>query len=190
MSYLDQQRSGSRNDTGRRNNEYKYNKSSTWERDLNNDGSFMEDGSQGYMKKRHREDDDRYSGLNKPKLMSAIAAVSSSVVDSDVSILYLNDSSRNLVNYNYADKPPTNEAYTKPDTVKRNKRMFGALMGHLDLARKKLEIDSTLIDRQKRLKELVTEKNQSESKKVAQMQRLNARIEKDKVSYKHTLSSQ
>lgn len=113
----------------------------------------------------------------RPKIMSAIASVSKSLTNEDE----LEKSTQKTANdRNKDEESKVNEAYTKPEAVKRNRRMFGALMGHLDLAKKKLEQDSNKIDQQNRLKSIAMEKNQLEAKRVQQLQRINQRIEKDK----------
>ena len=52
--------------------------------------------------------------------------------------------------------------FTKPDELIRNKRVFGALMGHLGKAKKNLEVDAR-IEKQSSLNSAASEKNRMES---------------------------
>lgn len=70
---------------------------------------------------------------------------------------------------------------SKPDDISRNKRVFGALMGHLGKAKKMLEVDSTKIDRQSTVKNAATEKNKAESEKVLTIIRQKEQTEREKV---------
>ena len=54
-------------------------------------------------------------------------------------------------------------------------------MGHLGMAKQRLERDSRLIEKQDRLKVVAAEKNQLEAKRLAHLQRVDARLDKDKV---------
>ena len=109
----------------------------------------------------------------RPKVLSAIVAVSG---------IEKTQGSYDLENnFSAASRPHNQEAYVKPEAVRRNKRMFGALMGHLSLAKQRLEKDSSLIEKQDKLKVIATEKNQLEAKRLAHLQKINARKEKDKV---------
>jgi hypothetical protein len=78
---------------------------------------------------------------------------------------------------------PQQEAYMKPVTVQRNKRMFGALMGHLNSAQKTLQLDSELIEKQDHRKVLATQKNSIESQRVAKLHKVVTREQKDKVLF-------
>jgi len=51
----------------------------------------------------------------------------------------------------------------------RNKRLFGALMGHLDSAKRLLEKDSLKIEKQVQTKSVAAEKHQQHSLKVAEL---------------------
>lgn len=50
------------------------------------------------------------------------------------------------------------QIYKKADVVKRNKRMFGALMGHLGAAKKQLSKDEELLEKQKQRLTTLAEK--------------------------------
>lgn len=67
-----------------------------------------------------------------------------------------------------------------PDLKKRNRRMFGALMGHLGGAKRHLESESTqtLLQRQQQISAVVTQRNEEESRRVRQVQMENLRREK------------
>ena len=69
-----------------------------------------------------------------------------------------------------------------PEVAQRNKRLFGALMGHLGSAKKILERDSTKIDKQIQAKTLVTEKNQQESHRVRSLHDQIKHSEEEKVN--------
>lgn len=73
----------------------------------------------------------------RPKLMSTIAVVVSPSHGSD----RWNPNDEDSVQ---AAKPAAREVEQRPDNMSRNKRMLGALMGHLNTARKNLENDSTI----------------------------------------------
>lgn len=59
----------------------------------------------------------------------------------------------------------------KPDVLplQRNKRLFGALMGHLDSAKRLLEKDSLKIEQQVQTKSVAAEKHQQQSLKLAEL---------------------
>jgi hypothetical protein len=118
----------------------------------------------------------------KPKILSRIAVVVPSSAESRPQPEM--DSDRWVPSSEDAQpsKPSTQEAYRKPDTIQRNKRMLGALMGHLNKAKQNLEKDATSIEVQETLKANATEKNLAESKRVAELQRITSREERNKVS--------
>eukprot|EP01036_Dinobryon_divergens_P037509 gene37509-49090_t len=108
-----------------------------------------------FNKKRNRNDGYDDSRSIRPKIMSKIVAVSNP-----------HDNAIELPINNDNETPNNPEVFSKPDVVKRNKRMFGALMGHLDLAKRNLEHDSDRIGRQSKLNALASEKNQLEAKRL------------------------
>lgn len=65
---------------------------------------------------------------------------------------------------------PSTKTIGDPSTLHRNKRMFGALMGHLDLARKRLQRDtdssSGILSRQQQIVEGAKLRNEELSKQV------------------------
>lgn len=117
------------------------------------------------------------------KIMSTIAAVVKPT-DKDQ-----NDSNSEGRWNDQSSKPHPQKAYLKPDTVKRNRRMFGALMGHLDRASTSLKKDASLIEKQGLQRKLVTEKNMIESKRVSEFQRKVSLEEKEKVFSEQFMSS-
>jgi hypothetical protein len=129
------------------------------------------DSRDGRPNKRQRNDFE--SNRATPKLLSSIAVVRSDVDRSSV------DNNR----WHAGDEAqkPQQEAYLKPVTVQRNKRMFGALMGHLNSAQKNLQLDSELIEKQDSRKSLATQKNTIESQRVAKLHKVVTREQKDKV---------
>lgn len=60
----------------------------------------------------------------------------------------------------------------KPEAKERNKRLFGALMGHLGTAKRKLEEDSSTIDKQSSRQSAVSQKNVLENKRLQQLERV------------------
>jgi hypothetical protein len=108
-----------------------------------------------------------------PKLLSSIA-----VVKSDPDRFATEGDRSSTVD---ETQKPQQEAYMKPVTVQRNKRMFGALMGHLNSAQKNLQHDSELIEKQDHRKILATQKNTIESQRVAKLHKVVTREQKDKV---------
>lgn len=120
--------------------------------------------------KRQRSDPESNRG---PKLLSSIAVVRS---DQEISS---GDNDR----WRTGDdtQKPLQEAYLKPVTMQRNKRMFGALMGHLNSAQKTLQQDSELIEKQDNRKILAAQKNNLESQRVAKLHKVITREQKDKV---------
>lgn len=73
------------------------------------------------------------------------------------------------------------EVYKKPEAIQRNKRIFGALMGHLGIAKRKLEEDSLNIDKQTSLQMTVLNKNGMENRRLQQLQREASDAQKAKV---------
>lgn len=72
--------------------------------------------------------------------------------------------------------------HNRPEFVQRNKRLFGALMGHLGTAKRKLEEDSSTIDKQTSRQNAVAHKNSVENRRLQQLQREAADAEKSKVN--------
>lgn len=68
--------------------------------------------------------------------------------------------------------------------VAGNRRMFGALMGHLGQAQKKLNDDSEVIKMQVSRRQEVSQKNSEESKRAAKLQRTLSVEQKEKVNIK------
>ena len=75
------------------------------------------------------------------------------------------------------------EVYKKPEAIQRNKRIFGALMGHLGIAKRKLEEDSLNIDKQTSLQIAVSNKNGLENRRLQQLQREASDAQKAKVEF-------
>lgn len=69
----------------------------------------------------------------------------------------------------------------KAKNVAGNRRMFGALMGHLGRAQKKLDADSEVINMQVARRQEASQKNTEESKRVAKLQRTLSVEQKEKV---------
>jgi len=59
-----------------------------------------------------------------------------------------------------------NKEEGKVEVSQRNKRMFGSLLGHLGMAKRKLEKDSELIGKQTAVNSAVIQKNQEEQQRV------------------------
>jgi hypothetical protein len=75
------------------------------------------------------------------------------------------------------------ELQNPPDIIMRNKRLFGALMGHLGSAKKLLEKDSSKIEQQIHTKLIVTEKNEQANQMLLELHRKIKHNEEEKVSY-------
>lgn len=68
-------------------------------------------------------------------------------------------------------KPEVQEAYSAPEVVKRSKRLFSSLIGHLGSAKKKLDEDQDTIQRQTTLVRSITKKSADEFKKLRERKR-------------------
>jgi hypothetical protein len=77
-------------------------------------------------------------------------------------------------------RPAVRQVDIQPDNMKRNRRMFGALMGHLGVARKNLEKDSS-IKTQEAVESTVTQKNRSESERIVHHYRAVTQDERERV---------
>lgn len=89
------------------------------------------------------------------KVMSSVVAVpnnasepSSNTVDNNT---FSNKSKRKKEEEDFTEvsRPEIKEVFTRPEVINHNKRLFGSLMGHLGMARTKLEKDSDKIQKQK-----------------------------------------
>lgn len=143
-------------------------------------GRIRENGGADRGQKRRPTDADRDAPgkrsrqdmLPKPKLMSAIAVVvPPSGPEDDTSGRWDPNNEAEV----HSAKPATRAVEKQPDAMRRNRRMFGALMGHLDTARRNLERDST-IKVQESVETNVVEKNREQI-------RVATREEKEKVHY-------
>lgn len=93
------------------------------------------------------------------------------------------ESANEINSFDGIDILPRPEQSNQPaEVVSRNKRLFGALMGHLGAARKILEKDASKIDQQIHAKTVVTEKNQVESQRLLALHNKIRSAEKDMVS--------
>jgi hypothetical protein len=125
--------------------------------------------------KRQRNDREHVAeSRGHPKLLSSIAVVRS-VESAPVEERW------QLESQGEEHEKPQQEAYSKPVTVQRNKRMFSALMGHLNSAQKTLQKDSSLIEKQDQRKSEASQKNNKESQRVAELHKIVTREQKDKV---------
>jgi len=113
----------------------------------------------------------------RPKLLSSIGNVSSSVSAGNNHYLPQSQSDHPLESQQtfenerqpfdiQTSKPEVQVAYTAPEVVNRNKRLFSTLIGHLGSAKKKLEADHENIQRQSSLMRSIAEKNTEEFKKL------------------------
>eukprot|EP00752_Nemacystus_decipiens_P003853 g3545.t1 len=76
-------------------------------------------------------------------------------------------------------RPELHPAYKDGDTKKRNRRMFGGLMAHLGRARKQLDHDKTLIEKQNTVAEMAAHRQQQEKRRQRQVAAAAARQERD-----------
>ncbi|CAM9223506.1 unnamed protein product [Scytosiphon promiscuus] len=81
-------------------------------------------------------------------------------------------------------KPELHVAYKDGDTKKRNRRMFGGLMAHLGRARKQLDHDQTLIERQKSVAEMAAIRQAQEKRQHRLAAATAAREERDEELHK------
>lgn len=77
-------------------------------------------------------------------------------------------------------KPEAQEAYEEEGVKKRNKRMFGALLGHLGTAQRLLKRDAAKIQNQARVQETVEQKNKESSVKLRKLQQELTQAAKEK----------
>lgn len=129
-----------------------------------------------------------YSNSKRPKILSAIGSVSRGVSsqgngengervrDGEFERFgdggEVEESSRQIVK----------DGSLKPEAVQRNKRMFGSLMGHLGIAKRKLEDDSSNIEKRSALQMTVVQKNSMENRRLQGLQREASDAQKGKVS--------
>eukprot|EP01035_Chromulina_nebulosa_P000987 gene987-1343_t len=114
----------------------------------------------------------------RPKLLSSIGNVSLSEQNEQNEKEYQNDpihenysSSRDHPVSQNTSKPEIQEAYAAPEVVKRSKRLFSSLIGHLGSAKKKLDEDQETILRQTTLVRSITKKSADEFKKLRERKR-------------------
>lgn len=111
----------------------------------------------------------------RPKLLSSIGNVTLSEQNEKE---YQNDqahenysSGREHPLIQNTSKPEVQEAYAAPEVVKRSKRLFSSLIGHLGSAKKKLDEDQETIQRQTTLVRSITKKSADEFKKLRERKR-------------------
>ena len=115
--------------------------------------------------------------IKRPRILSTIGSAISAN----------NDQSSNIAERHEVHKEGESKSniHDKPEVKQRNKRLFGALMGHLGTAKRKLEEDSSTIDKQTSRQNAVAHKNGMENKRLQQLQREATDSEKLKVSGLH-----
>lgn len=129
------------------------------------------------------DNDEPISNQARPKLQSAIGNISRNSRKLQRGELEpTNDFNINV------SKPEIREAYQQPEVLQRSRKMFGSLMGHLGLAKKTLERDSTIIQKQNDVNKSVSKKISEESTRLmaakSQSPRMmNSRPAKEEVSY-------
>lgn len=130
---------------------------------------------QDYNKKKRpffAESSDQEQLRAKPRVMSAVAAVihhdSVTPVDSHGAV-------------DCPSKPLIRKQNLNPDAVRRNRRMFGALMGHLGKAQQSLKTDSELLERQNAMKSTAMHRHVEESKRIIKQQKKLSLHEKNMV---------
>ena len=101
--------------------------------------------------------------VKKPKILSTIGSTNTILYDQ------YGDSSDRLRDSDVKDIK--NDAFKEPEAIQRNKRLFGALMGHLGVAKRKLEVDSTIIEKQSALQMAVLKKNDLENRRLQLLQK-------------------
>ena len=121
------------------------------------------------------------TGVRRHKILSSIGSTKSSSRhqadgDSRPPDYYDNIDTRDTV-----DKGDSNDPFKKPEAVQRSKRLFGALMGHLGVAKRKLEEDHSNIERISAVQMAVSRKNGMENRRLLQLQREASDSHKAKV---------
>lgn len=127
---------------------------------------------------------DQYSS-KRPKILSSIGNVSGS--DPNIRLNVDSKQSDEKINTVFKSKPELLEVHNRPDIMNRNKRMFGSLVGHLGLAKKKLEDDSELIKKQQDMAASIAEKKTAEFMKYSEEKKITDEVESKKVFYSNIL---
>jgi hypothetical protein len=76
---------------------------------------------------------------------------------------------------NYVSRASIQQAQAKPEAVSRNKRMLSSLLGHLGQAKRRLERDSSVIERQALRAAAAIERNRADSERVNKLNADKAR---------------
>lgn len=125
-----------------------------------------EERQDGGEKKRRLDDVSEESGSRRPRILqSAIAAVVRPQSVGGGGVV-----GREEQQQGHAPKAAAiaalQEAQTKPEAVSRNKRMLSSLLGHLGQAKRNLERDSSVIERQATRAAAAIERNRTDSERV------------------------
>jgi hypothetical protein len=107
----------------------------------------------------------------RPKLLSTIGATSMELPNAS-------EEGEHSLDINQRERSGTHK---KPEAVQRNKRLFGALMGHLGVAKRKLEEDSSNVEKKSALHMAVTQKNGMENMRLQQLHREASDAQRAKV---------
>lgn len=107
--------------------------------------------------------DYRHEEVKRPKILSTIGSTNAILYDQ------YGDSRNRLRDSDVKDIK--NDAFKEPEAIQRNKRLFGALMGHLGVAKRKLEVDSLNIEKQSALQVAVLQKNDLENRRLQLLQK-------------------
>lgn len=105
----------------------------------------------------------RSHGIQTPTLIEEMEEVVDYVEEPEVKTYLLSNDTQIQITPDSEIKKPLK------DPLQRNKRLFGALMGHLDSAKKLLERDSVKIEQQVQTKSIAVERNQQQSLKLAEL---------------------
>ena len=115
----------------------------------------------------------RPEGIKRPRILSTVGATNSG------SHYELGETGND--DHSSEQRESINNVYKKPEAVQRNKRIFGALMGHLGVAKRKLEEDSSNIEKRSARQMAVIQKNGMESRRLEQLHREASNSYKAKV---------
>ena len=110
--------------------------------------------------------------IKRPRILSTIG-----------SSISAHDGQSSNIAERHEDAESKSNAHDKPEMMQRNRRLFGALMGHLGTAKRKLEEDSSTIDKQTSRQNAVAHKNGMENKRLQQLDRKAADAGKSKVAH-------
>jgi hypothetical protein len=131
--------------------------------------------NQYHQQQQQQHQDESYSQTNvyernvERRISSSIGAVHNVVSEEYQGVP--SRSPRNMI-IPEASKPEIQEVYVQPEILNRNKRIFGSLMGHLGLAKQKLEDDSALLEKRTNKIQAVVKRTVDDGRKLKEEQQM------------------